>query len=402
MSSKMKQPKHSRRWSPVSPLSWPDAIRNIEYAIGVQVPLPNGGGSPRSHFAITIPCISKELDTVLKALEVWNKPGARPITRSSGFNTTNVPLTIYLDKDYGSDLTSEIKQEASKICPPFFSIHVSHAGLSTEESIYIRQGEVPQSAKLGAKTGPNMQFLRNMLHHRNCGWTLQYECDCTPVRDNWMAEIIELTRRSRHMVHGARYTGPSPMHQYYGFHINGNALYATGHRLFPEYLDVMIESIKACLGTGDNTVAFDVCIDLMLALESLRKADYSNELLYRARNLLPYIAPHPFFANLSGDWETNSLPGDYAKYLHIHKNTLILHSKLYSECKQDELCGHQKIDQLYFCGLPVVPPLNSPSMSLNMGYMESRRYCGYLQLVKKCENLIAHSIASSITNSIDP
>ncbi|MBE9172113.1 hypothetical protein IQ216_03150 [Cyanobium sp. LEGE 06143] len=370
----------------------------------IRRPSPSDTAEPA--FAITCPVIKSEIEELADNISSWK-------TYKPFLTERPIDLTVYLDQQQPEEELVRINRVLKKNAPTSLSIEIIDASMTSNESIYIRNPEGKRPGWLGYKSGPNLQFLRNMYTHQLYDVVLQYEADCIPLSNGWAQQLISQTYRTCSCVMGSQYTGPSPMHLYYARHINGNALYFPSHALFPEYLSVVIECIFNCLNIhNEGMVAFDIALDLCLSRESEIMSDHTNDLLFRIRQILPYIAPIPHIANLSGDWETKGVVLlDFEKYFTFHPFTLLLHTKLIKPGSDlhNYVAALRKPTSSLLDKTPSPSSKNSTSSCksrklirslvdlINTGFMNENEHDNFYRLKKRCSDKILNSLHLNIS-----
>src|SRR3546814_3753279 len=68
-------------------------------------------------------------------------------------------------------------------------------------------------------------------------FTQLMETDCVPAKADWVTDLDAICRREPFWIAGAFLHDLGAVNGDYAFHLNGNALYATGDQGFQEFLE---------------------------------------------------------------------------------------------------------------------------------------------------------------------
>ncbi|MFM8552616.1 MAG: hypothetical protein ACKOCD_09995, partial [Nitrospiraceae bacterium] len=139
---------------------------------------------------------------------------------------------------------------------------------------------------------------------RDYPYTFLMEADCLPVRPGWLDALDHATHNapSGSWGIGSSYTGPTMLAPMWVFHINGNALYATGDLEFQDYLTGdFLKALQWLVENVSNSVAYDV--SFVLGMNNYK--DMISAIGVDLRQYLRRYCFTPVIRNISGDSETN-------------------------------------------------------------------------------------------------
>lgn len=206
---------------------------------------------------IAVPLIPHELDGFLERLETWLDPKFQP----SFSHVKGVVLHLFLSCAKQQELQLKIDDTVQRLpwLSDYFSeIRVTYLDLSKVVDYYIKGSSLNVFCN---KSGPNVFFLMMMAACRIYRNTFLMEADCVPVRTGWLDALEQATADcpAGAWVVGANYSGPTMVAASNSFHINGNAIYATGDRSFQDYLSGdFLNSLQCLILRVSNDVAYDV------------------------------------------------------------------------------------------------------------------------------------------------
>lgn len=249
---------------------------------------------------IAIPLMPHELDGFLGRLETWLDPKFQP----SFSHVKGVVLHLFLSCGKQQKLQQKIDDTIERIpwLSHYFSdIRVTYLDLSKEIDYYIKGTSLDVFCN---KSGPNVFFLMIMAACQIYRNTFLMEADCVPVRTGWLDALEQVTTDcpSGTWVVGANYSGPTMVAASNSFHINGNAIYATGDRSFQDYLNGdFLSSLQCLISRVSNNIAYDVAF-----AQSMQ--NYPELIKYTDIDMRQYARRYLFTSaiqNLGGQLETS-------------------------------------------------------------------------------------------------
>lgn len=202
-------------------------------------------------YAIYLPVVPREFGELALLAAAWRifKPASSEIMARTD---------LYISVDMDEHISG------AKECCDFFKgfgfrkIHVFSAGLSKEESIYIKNdAAIDFIPTYGLKSGPNLQWLKIQTHLSGLyNVSLQCEVDMFPLCDEWFSKAIQEIDLDS-LICGAIYRGPTRLGGEILSHINGNALYRTDHLHHQKWVKFVNDCILHEVEMGNKSVAFD-------------------------------------------------------------------------------------------------------------------------------------------------
>jgi glycosyltransferase involved in cell wall biosynthesis len=206
--------------------------------------------------AIAVPLIPHELDGFLERLETWLDPKFQP----SFSHVKGVVLHLFLSCAKQQELQQKIDdtiQGLPWLSHYFAEVRVTYLDLASEVDYYIKGSSLNVFCN---KSGPNVFFLTMMAACRNYRNTFLMEADCLPVRTGWLDALEQAATDCPPgtWIIGANYAGPTMVEESNSYHINGNAIYATGDRSFQDYLSGdFLKSLQCLISHVSNSIAYD-------------------------------------------------------------------------------------------------------------------------------------------------
>jgi hypothetical protein len=256
---------------------------------------------------IAIPITHRELPELKALLSIWKKHFASSASDSS----SHIDLLITLSGRYSREIESKILEILvyAEVYSFFNRVRMEFIGISKEEDIYLRQGEVFHGSmpRLGLKNGPNHQFFATMKLCREYNTTLLCETDLYPLVPSWIDDLSrEISESDHFLVLGSRYKGNHKIRFDYLWHLNGNACYATGHNGFRYGLLAYWErSLAQTCGDEDPSMAYDVWLSSYLT-----KALFNDEQPRCNDNEIREVARYFYLHRESKLFWNASLPAD--------------------------------------------------------------------------------------------
>lgn len=184
--------------------------------------------------AILTPIIREEMDY----LKIWLKSCPPP-------GRTDLELYLSIDSEWLETEKNNLLEiiEASNLKTANNIVFIN-CEIEKEQSFYKKEKTSTFDVSgfpYGAKSGPNIQFFRSMrfvMSVANCSRdVLLLELDAYPLRKNWLTELNARTLWLKNSVFVA---GSHPAWvETSGLirtHVNGNAIYFTSNKDFPEFL----------------------------------------------------------------------------------------------------------------------------------------------------------------------
>lgn len=287
--------------------------------------------------AVCIPTIKKELDNLLANFDLWDRAGYFPL----GLNSKlfgKIDLHILFDFAQDDEIVEKINSKYLStlyLKNVFKSIKITFLDIPIELNAYERD---KNNVDVFRKIGPNIHFLMSMLQCKEYKYIFFMETDCTPIKQNWLEDINKYIVDNPDFLIAGSYAIPflDTIDPSLGLHINGNALYATGHNKFKPFLeDVLIPSLfYLMIDLKDRHIAYDCVISKILSLGlSLRvqrdlgkKYDKNLEQLFmKLLNYSSLIRSCPLIINSTLDDSKNNIE------LQVDKlNTSIIHNRDYN------------------------------------------------------------------------
>lgn len=269
--------------------------------------------------AIAVPLMPHELDGFLDRLQTWVDPKLVPSFEA----VSGVALHVFMSCAADVKIEGRIRERAKQLpwlARYFKDLRVTFLDLDPKIDYYVRGNSLNVFCN---KSGPNIFWLSMMACCRNYENTLLLEADCVPVRAGWLDALERAVADCPPgtWVIGANYHGPSMTAPVNGFHINGNAIYATGDREFQDYLNGdFLKALKWLAENVSNSVAYDVAFSLgMHNYKEIQKQIGVNLRKYAWRYTFT-----PAIRNISGQVETETtgavdimeeVRGDVSMYL---------------------------------------------------------------------------------------
>ncbi|WP_194098298.1 glycosyltransferase family protein [Marivivens aquimaris] len=251
--------------------------------------------------AIAVPLMPHELDGFLERLQTWVDPKLVP-----SFNAVSgVALHVFMSCATDVEIEEKIRERAKQLpwlARYFKKLRVTFLKLDPKIDYYVRGNSLNLFCN---KSGPNIFWLSMMACCRDYENTLLLEADCVPVRAGWLDALERAVADCPPgtWVIGANYHGPTMTAPVNGFHINGNAIYATGDREFQDYLNGdFLRTLKWLAENVSNSVAYDVAFSLgMHNYQEIQKQIGVNLRKYAWRYTFT-----PVIRNISGQIETET------------------------------------------------------------------------------------------------
>jgi len=269
--------------------------------------------------AIAVPLVPHELDGFLERLDYWVDPKLQP----SFGSVKGVALHIFLTCADSAEIRGKIEAAATRLpwLSDYFSdLRVTFLDIARSVDYYVKGTSLNVFCN---KSGPNIFWLMIMEACREYRFTFLMEADCVPVRPGWIDALEQVTRDGTPgtWIIGAGYSGPTMTSPTNSFHINGNAVYATGDRDFQDYLrGDFLRALQWMATNISNNVAYDVAF--ALGMQNYKSA--LQDLDIDLRQYLWRYAFTPTIRNISGQAETegsspvnimNEVRSDVAMYL---------------------------------------------------------------------------------------
>lgn len=176
-------------------------------------------------------------------------------------------LLITFAGDAASSLSKEVETliRLFSIESLFARIDIKFLSIPKEDDVYIKdytswKGPTP---RLGYKSGPNLQFFRTLKAARDSRFTFLNETDVLPLDPFWLSRLAETLRDEQDWVLGSNYKGDTILGADILSHINGAAVYSTGHKSFQEFCDQYWEPgiERMCKDLPDT--AYDIWLSRM-------------------------------------------------------------------------------------------------------------------------------------------
>ena len=184
----------------------------------------------------------------------------------------------------------------------FSEVRVTFLEMQPEIRYYIRGTTLNIFC---SKSGPNVFWLMIMASCREYEYTFLMEADWIPVRPGWLdaLEVAATDCPTGTWTIGASYHGPTRTAAVNAFHINGNAIYATGDREFQDFLDGdLVAALEWMAESISNGIAYDAAFSLGIH-------NYQEVLEKVGVDLRKYIwrsSFSPVIRNISAEVETES------------------------------------------------------------------------------------------------
>lgn len=248
--------------------------------------------------AVGVPLMPFELDAFLDSLDLWIDPKFQP-----AFTAVNdVVLHLFFSCDHRADLEDRVREAITQrpwLKRWFGQVRISFLNLSPEVDFYIKGSSLNV---FGNKSGPNVFFLTMMAACRDYAHTMLFEADCVPVRPGWLdaLEHAILDAPSGSWVVGTNYSGPTQAAPSNAYHINGNAIYATGNRDFQDYLEG--DFLQVLMWLTEHVTA-NVAYDVAFAQGMSRYRDILKGTGVDLRQYARRYVLNPVIGNLGGTEE---------------------------------------------------------------------------------------------------
>lgn len=254
--------------------------------------------------AIAVPLTPGEVDLFLKGLEYWIDPKLQP-----SFNRVEgVVLHVFLSCGEEPALRRKIEEAVARLpwlSTWFSELRLTFLNLSPDVDYYIKGTSLNVFCN---KSGPNLFWLMVMAACRRYCFTFQMEADCVPVRMGWLDALERAVQTAPvgAWVIGAQYFGPTIISATNAFHINGNALYATGDRDFQDYLD---GEFKKFIFWSVENISNNIAYDTAFSQGMIRYADLLSAKGIDLRKYAWRYVANPVVRNVSGQVETDGAAG---------------------------------------------------------------------------------------------
>lgn len=278
--------------------------------------------------AVAIPLTVGELPLLLDSLALWDTPAFRPL-RPDSVLCGKIDLRLFFDVGPSEEIVEKVQATWARLrdlrrC--FRRIEITFLGIPADLNQYVRD---PKRRDVPRKMGPNLQFLATMRECRSYRYTQLMETDCVPAKADWLTDIEAICRTEPFWIAGAFLGELGAVNGTYAFHINGNAIYATGDRDFQEFLETtFIPALRHLIvERGDNDLAYD-CLVSKLWIESTRPSGVADEVLKQhaetiQRNLDKF-RPISAFRNISHD---EAARDDDELLDLLEEDSILVHSK---------------------------------------------------------------------------
>lgn len=285
--------------------------------------------------AIAVPLVPHELDGFLERLNYWIDPKLQP----SFAPVSEVALHLFLSCGERSGLQEKIEAAAQSLpwLSRYFSeLRVTFLDISPEVDYYIKGTSLNVFCN---KSGPNIFFLMIMAACRDYQNTFLMEADCVPVRPGWLDALEQATTDCPPgtWVIGANYSGPTMTSGNNAFHINGNAIYATGDHGFQDFLNGDFQKTLEWLITRvSNNIAYDVAY----AQGIIKYVDILRDTGIDLRHYIRRFVHSPVILNLSGTEELKpELKLDVMAAIQIDKDVYLAHGRPFLSALGPDLQG---------------------------------------------------------------
>lgn len=214
--------------------------------------------------AIVIPTTDRDIISIRTHIDNLNK--YKPFLE----DIYALDIVYLLDKVENKGLEDMILEKFNNtdVSKYFRSIKFKYCNLEPRNNIYVRAGQKLRNKnrpELGWKSGPNCMFFYFANNFKEYDYCLYMETDCFPVKDGWLGQLCEITSFSEHFwIKGSIYRGSGPVKPVNRFHMNGNAIYATGDNEFIDFTNnTILPFLKAELRKNPN-IPYDFATNLFL------------------------------------------------------------------------------------------------------------------------------------------
>ena len=283
--------------------------------------------------AIAVPLTPDEVDLFLKGLEYWINPKLQP----SFGRVEGVVLHVFLSCGEQPALRRRIEEAVERLpwlATWFSEFRLTFLNMPTDVDYYIRGTSLNVFCN---KSGPNLFWLMVMKACRQYGFSFQMESDCVPVRMGWLdaLERAVITAPVGTWVIGANYAGPTITSPANAFHVNGNALYATGNRDFQDFLDgPFIKVLEWMIPSISNNIAYDVAY----AQGVSRYGDVLKATGIDLREYMHRFVHSPVILNLSGSVELDPVSSfDTGEALHNNPEAYLGHGRAFLQLLKQQV-----------------------------------------------------------------
>jgi hypothetical protein len=251
--------------------------------------------------AVAVPLMPHELDGFLERIDYWIDPKLQP----SFGKVEGVALHIFMSCEERPELREKIEAMARRLpwlSHYFTTLRITFLDLPPAIDYYVKGTSLNVFCN---KSGPNIFWLMIMAACQDYQHTFLMETDCVPVRPGWLDALEQATRDCpvNTWVFGANYFGPTMTAPINGFHINGNAIYATGDHCFQDYMKGdFLRALQWMAEQVSNSVAYDVAF-------ALGMHNYQEAIRKIGVDLRQYVWRYsftPVIRNISGQTESEN------------------------------------------------------------------------------------------------
>lgn len=212
--------------------------------------------------AVVVPAVAASLAQVVANLEFWARPEAAPML----WPRARKPDLIFAfnNRETAAALEPAVSAAfaAGYLDRYFTGLRFERLELSGEADLYQTDYTKPVGLS-GHKAGPNNQFFETMRRVRDVGRYVFYmEPDCTPIRSDWLGQLIDRLELEDAWIIGSVYRGRGTIDRRFMRHLNGNAIYAVGVPEFQEFLADLERRLTELLAV-DPRYAYDLVLEVL-------------------------------------------------------------------------------------------------------------------------------------------
>lgn len=220
--------------------------------------------------AVAVPLTHLECEQFLEHMLVWDTPAFLPLRLDSPL-LGQISFHLFFDCKFSQAIFDKLNLAWSNtrfLKVIFSDLRITFLDIPPALNYYIREKD---SENISRKMGPNVHFLALAKECKEYPFTFLMEADSVPIKANWLSDLNQCcTWSSGFWIAGSH---PSPLGSVdpaLAFHINGNAIYATGCIAFQEFLDdVFIPTLQYLIfEQGSRDLAYDCLISKVMTYGS--------------------------------------------------------------------------------------------------------------------------------------
>lgn len=284
---------------------------------------------------VIVPLIKSEIT----CLRTW----LRYVPRSG---MENGRIYFSIDQRWSARGKQQVAESFSRsaLCSEGWKFEFVECEMSEDESFYIKDSHAEvdlEKYPYGQKSGPNMQFFRNLRKLRalapNLESVLLLEVDAFPLVPGWLQSLNQRVQSlpSDVLIAGARYLGQSKLSDAIKTHLNGNAIYFLGQPDFDRFLinweSLLLDGVKIT-----KFLAYDIAIPWFTGYRETNgrvRRLQSEETEYLARCYEARVRDlSDYLINYGGAAENDvSYTLNVDQFKRMHPNALIAHGKCFQE-----------------------------------------------------------------------